>query len=134
MQLKVKFREKLPILRLKMFFVTYSLIHLFNYSLIHAFIHPRMWAHDELTEIKIKLTDRNLYREFQGYFTFCIHNNLSCMSIHGGRVAKALACDPRGDGFAPHLRRYFRDLFLESIHSLAQRYLKWSVWHCGNLL
>ena len=33
------------------------------------------------------------------------------MSIHGGRVAKALACNARGDGFAPHLRRYFRDLF-----------------------
>ena len=36
------------------------------------------------------------------------------LSIHGDRVA-ALACNVGGDGFAPHLRRYFRDLFLESI-------------------
>ena len=36
---------------------------------------------------------------------------------HGGRVANALACNARVDGFAPHLRRYFRDLFLESIVS-----------------
>ena len=36
--------------------------------------------------------------------------NGSYSSIHGGRVAKALACNARGDGFAPHLRRYFRDL------------------------
>ena len=53
-------------------------------------------------------------------------------SIHGGRVAKALACNTRDDGFAPHLRRYFRDLFLESIQSPARTDLKWSVWHCGN--
>ena len=32
-------------------------------------------------------------------------------------MAKALACNARGDGFAPHRRRYFRDLFLESIVS-----------------
>ena len=26
-------------------------------------------------------------------------------------MAKALACNARGDGFAPRLRQYFRDLF-----------------------
>ena len=37
--------------------------------------------------------------------------NADDVTIHGGRVAKALACNARGDGFAPHLRRYFKDLF-----------------------
>ena len=49
-------------------------------------------------------------------------NSLATISsIHGGRVAKGLACIARGDGFAPHLRWYFRDLFLESIQSPARR-------------
>ena len=47
--------------------------------------------------------------------------------FHGGRVANALACNARGDGFAPHLRRYFINLFLESIQSPALRDLKWYV-------
>ena len=33
------------------------------------------------------------------------------------RVAKALVCNAKGDGFAPHLRRYNRYLFLESKQS-----------------
>ena len=32
-------------------------------------------------------------------------------------MVKALACNAGGDGFAPHLRWYFRDFFLESIVS-----------------
>ena len=43
-----------------------------------------------------------------------------------------LVCNATGDGFAPHLRRYFRDSFLESILFPALRDLKWSVWHCRN--
>ena len=37
--------------------------------------------------------------------------------IHRIRVVNALACNARGDRFEHHLRRYFRDLFLESIVS-----------------
>jgi len=33
------------------------------------------------------------------------------LSIHGGRVANALGCNARGDGFVPRPRRYFLDLF-----------------------
>ena len=36
-------------------------------------------------------------------------------SIHGDRMAKALACNARGDGFEPHIRRHTRGLFIESI-------------------
>ena len=36
-------------------------------------------------------------------------------------MVNALSCNARGDGFAPLLQRYFRDLFLESIQSLARR-------------
>ena len=46
------------------------------------------------------------------------------LSIHGGRVVNAIACNARGDGFASHLRRYFRELNLESIQSPARRDLK----------
>ena len=79
------------------------------------------------------------------------------MTVHSGRVANALACNAGDDRFAPHLWRYFRDLFLESIQSLiiiiiiiiiiilqfierhllyasVQRDVKWSVWHCRTLL
>ena len=64
--------------------------------------------------------------------TLC--GGLNSVSIHGGRVVNALACNARGDGLASHLRRYFRDLFLESIQSPARRDLKWSVWHYRNWL
>ena len=63
-----------------------------------------------------------------------VHALLSQQSIHGGRVDKALACNTRGDRFALHLWRYFRDLFLELIQSPARRDLKWSVWQCGREL
>ena len=44
--------------------------------------------------------------------------------IHSDRVVNALACNSRGDGFALHLRQYFRDIFLESVHSPA-----WRTWN-----
>ena len=46
---------------------------------------------------------------------------IDSLLIHGARVAEALACNARGDGFAPHLRSYFRDLLLEPIQSVSQR-------------
>ena len=52
-------------------------------------------------------------------------------SVHSGRVANALDSNAGDDGFAP-LRRYFRDLFLEPMRSLAQRDVEWLVWHCRN--
>ena len=36
-------------------------------------------------------------------------------------VANALACNAGDDGFAPDQRRYFKDLLLELMRSLAQR-------------
>ena len=36
-----------------------------------------------------------------------------------GRVAKALACNARGDGFAPQLQRHFRDLFISRIDTVS---------------
>ena len=59
----------------------------------------------------------------------CCYSNANSNTIHGGRGVNALACSARNDGFAPHLRRHFRDLFLEPIQSPARRDLKWSVWH-----
>ena len=44
------------------------------------------------------------------------------VTVHSGLVAKALACNARGDRFASHLRRY---LFLKQIYSAAQRVVKW---------
>ena len=71
-----------------------------------------------------------LYLGLFVYITFCIiitryEESIRYLSIHGGRLVSALACNARGDGFAPHLRRYFRDL----IQSPARRDLKWSVGH-----
>jgi hypothetical protein len=37
----------------------------------------------------------------------------STASIHGGRMAKALACNARGDEFAHHLRLYLNELFID---------------------
>ena len=56
-------------------------------------------------------------------------------TINGGQVANSsFACNAIGDGFTHHLSWYFSDVFLESIQSPAQRYLKWfvhvSMWHC----
>ena len=43
-------------------------------------------------------------------------------------MANALARNAGGERFTPHPRQYFRHLFLESIRSLAQRDVKWSVY------
>ena len=51
--------------------------------------------------------------------------HLRNLSIRGGRLhGDELACNAGGDGFAPHLRWYFRDLFLEPTRSLTQRDFK----------
>ena len=58
-------------------------------------------------------------------------------SVHGGRVAKTLACNARGDGSRPTfsgIPEICNHLFLESIRSLAQRYaLKALFGNAGDL-
>jgi len=49
---------------------------------------------------------------------------------HSGRVANTLSCNARGYGFVSSLGNISQIYFLESIQSLAQMDLKWSVWHC----
>ena len=61
------------------------------------------------------------------YSNMVLKPSSSTLSIHSGRVANTLARDARGDGFTPHLRQYFRDLFLESIQSSELMDLKWFV-------
>jgi hypothetical protein len=56
------------------------------------------------------------------------------LSIHGGRVAKAFACNAWGERFATHLWWYFKDLFFELKQFPAWRDSKWSVWYCRNQL
>ena len=62
----------------------------------HLYLLWNLWGHYSL----------RLISSPKGLASSCI-----TLSIHGGRVAWALACNARGDGFARHLRRYFRDLF-----------------------
>ena len=58
------------------------------------------------------------------------------VSIHGGRVANALACNTGCHGFAPPTPVKFLRFIFSNRHSLrpARRDFKWSVWHCMNLL
>jgi len=60
--------------------------------------------------------------------------NVSSLSIHGGRVANALACNAGDDEFVSQLWRYFRDSLLLFVYSPTQRDINWSVWYSRNLM
>ena len=85
-----------------------------------------------LSCIEADINDINTLNDIIHYVIYIFRCYNFHLSIHGDRVANALPCYAKGDGFAPHLRWYSRDLFLELIQSPVLRDLKWSVWYCRN--
>jgi len=58
------------------------------------------------------------------------HTSFDIPSIHGGRVANALACNAGGERFAPRAVGDISEINFSNRLSPAQRDLEWSVWHC----